>query len=104
MKRDLLNYLDNFLFVALMKAVCDNQLKTFLKVREKIRFPVSLDKTFWSSTLMTFLGLLINTVEQMVSIPTEKIIKARILIGSVLDKKKITIKQLEKICGFLNVL
>ena len=103
-ERDLLNYLNDFLFVALMKAVCNNQLKTFLKVCEKIRFPVSLDKTFWSSTLMTFLGLLINTVEQTVSIPTEKIIKARILIGWVLDKKKITIKQLEKICGFLNFL
>ena len=55
---------------------------------------------------MTFLGLLINTINQCVSIPIEKIRKAKQLINDVLQKKskKLTLNQLQKICGFLNFL
>ena len=40
------NYLDDFLFCALLKAVCDGQIDCFLKICQYINFPVSLDKTF----------------------------------------------------------
>ena len=55
---------------------------------------------------MTFLGLLIDTINQCVSIPVDKVQKARLLISEVLSKKskKITLNQLQKICGFLNFL
>ena len=46
-KKDLLNYLDDFLFVALLKALCDKQVSTFLDICKTINFPVSLEKTFW---------------------------------------------------------
>ena len=55
---------------------------------------------------MTFLGFLINTKEQTVSVPREKITKALNMINSVLSKKskKMTILQLQKNCGYLNFL
>ena len=81
-------------------------MKEFLKVCQMIRFPVSLEKTFWATNYLTFLGLLIDTLNQCVCIPTEKILKAKDLIGQVLGKKskKMTLKQLQRICGFLNFL
>ena len=105
-KKGVVNYLDDFLFAALIKYLCNNQVKVFLEICELIKFPVSMEKTFWASTSMTFLGMLIDTVNQCVAIPIEKIQKAKELIGEVLLKKsrKITLKQLQKICGFLNFL
>ena len=100
-----LSYLDDYFFVALLTALCNQQVQTFLHVCQKINFPVSIEKTFWSTTVLTFLGFLIDTVSQCVSLPVDKIEKGRNLIKSILEKKaggKVTIKQLQKICGFLN--
>ena len=72
-KRCVVNYLDDFLFAALLKLLCNNQVKEFLEVCSMINFPVSLEKTFWAATCMTFLGLLIDTVNQCVAIPIDKI-------------------------------
>ena len=100
------NYLDDFFFVALMKAICDNQLEVFLKVCERIKFPVSMEKTFWSNQYMTFLGLLIDTINQIICIPEEKIEKAKVMIVKLLNKKsnKATVGQIQELTGFLNFL
>ena len=105
-KKENVNYLDDFFFVALMKTLCDGQVQTFLDVCEQIKFPVSMEKTFWSTTNLTFLGLLIDTVNQLICIPTEKIDKAKDLISRTLNKrsKKITLQDLQKLTGFLNFL
>ena len=104
-KRECINYLDDYLFVALMKAICDGQVEVFLDICRIINFPVSLEKTFWGTTRgTTFLGLLIDTVKQLVCIPVEKIDRANELICQVLQKKnkKITVHQLQRLCGYLN--
>ena len=100
------NYLDDFLFVALLKAMCDAQIDLFLSICEQINFPVSLEKTVFSTMQIVFLGMLIDTVRQLVMIPLDKIAKARELITKALgkDSHKITLKQLQQICGFLNFL
>ena len=101
-----INYLDDFLFIALLEAFCNGQVELFLRVCSDINFPVSAEKTFYASTRLVFLGLLLDMVAQLVLIPAEKIAKAKQLIDDVLDRrsKKITIHQLQKICGFLNFL
>ena len=57
-KKENLNYLDDYLFAAAMKAMCDQQIQVFLDVCQDIKFPVALEKTYWGSTLLSFLGLL----------------------------------------------
>ena len=86
--------------------LCNNQVKEFLGICELICFPVSLEKTFWGTTKLVFLGLLIDTVNQWVCVPVDKVTKAVELIQSVLQKKskKLTLNQLQKICGYLNFL
>ena len=41
---------------------------------------------------------------QTVSVPVEKIVKAKELVKLVLLKKKVTVHQIQKLCGFLNFL
>ena len=105
-RKPLANYLDDYLFTAITKMLCDLQVQTFLDICSCICFPVSIEKTFWGMTSLTFLGLLIDTLTQIVSIPQEKIDKAKELISEALAKgsKKITFHQLQKIWGFLNFL
>ena len=103
-EKSLVNYMDDFLFAALLKLLCNNKVKEFLHICDMIAFPVSLEKTFWGTTKLVFLGLLIDTIKQCILIPIEKVRKAEELINSVMNKssKKVTLNQLQKICGFLN--
>ena len=100
------NYLDDFFFVALLRALCNSQVDEFIALCREINFPISLDKTFWGDTTIAFLGLLIDTVNQVVCIPTEKIERARLLINQILCSKnrKATIQQIQRLSGFLHFL
>ena len=102
--RKLVNYLDNYLFIALLKLLCNTQVREFLWVCEHIQFPVSLEKTFWVTTQLMFLGLLIDTIAQTVSLPHNKIIKTLQIISQILNSKswKVTVKQLQRLCSMLN--
>ena len=105
-KKDNINYLDDFFFADLVKLLCNRQINTFLEVCDKVKFPVSMEKTFWATTKLSFLGLLLDTVQQLICIPIEKIQKAKNMIDMALSKKnsKITLHQLQQITGFLNFL
>ena len=102
--KDLVNYLDDFLFMALLRAVCDAQIQQFLDLCESIKFPVSIEKTVWGDTWIIFLGLLINAVQKLICIPEDKITRAIQLIDDILNQKKhkATVHQIQKLCGFLN--
>ena len=102
--KDTVNYLDDYYFVALWKALCDWQIREFLRICEIIKFPVSMDKTVWGCTVITFLGFLIDSINQVIAIPVDKVERAKVIINRVLNKssKKLTLHELQKICGFLN--
>ena len=104
--KPLVNYLDDFFFVVLYKAWCDRQVQDFLDICHEIQFPVSLEKTFWGTLVLVFLGLLIDTTRQVVCIPVEKINKAMDMIAFFLNKrnKKATVLQFQRLCGSLNFL
>ena len=64
-----------------------------------------MEKTFWGTTRIEFLGLLIDTILQIICIPVEKILKGHQLITNALHRKRnITLENLQKITGFLNFL
>ena len=104
--KPLVNYLDDYFFAALRKLMCDSQLRVFLDICEQIKFPVSLEKTEWSTNFIVFLGLLIDTVNQVVCIPAEKITKALDMVEYFFNKrnKKATVLQIQRLCGTLNFL
>ena len=43
-KKDTVNYLDDFFFAALMKFLCDEQMRIFMQICSEISFPVSIEK------------------------------------------------------------
>ena len=104
--RPLINYLDDYLFVALMRSVCNWQMQTFLQVCREINLPVSAKRTHWASEMLVFLGFLVDGKNKIVLIPIDKLHKANELISEFLQhkKKKVTVLKLQQLCGFLNFL
>ena len=105
-KKPNVNYLDDYLFAAAVKAMCDWQMRVFLEVCEEIQFPVALEKTFWGTNVLTFLGMLLDTQKQLIGIPMDKLLKALSWVEYFLNKnkKKATVHEFQKLCGILNFL
>ena len=105
-KQSLVNYLDDYFFAALLAWLYDKQVNAFLKVCEEIRFPVALEKTFWSNPLMTFLGLLLDSERQIICIPLEKLEKACTMLDLLLGRRsrKAKVLEMQQLCGYLNFL
>lgn len=58
----------------------------------------------WGSQIMVFLGLTIDTVRQIVTIPEEKRQKALTSLDKILRSKKIKVIEIQKLTGLLNFL
>lgn len=97
-------YLDDYFFVQLLKSNCDWQVTIFLEICKDINFPVSEDKTVWGCQEIIFLGLLLNSLLQVVSIPENKRQKALDALDRVLRAKKVKVIELQKLTGQLNFL
>ena len=68
----LTNYQDDFLFAALAKYLCNLMLQTFLEMCSFLGVPTSEEKTEWGSTVMVFLGILLDGEYHILVIPEEK--------------------------------
>ena len=86
------NYLDDFLFVAWMKALCNELVQKFLDICKEINFPVAMEKTHWDTRIIVFLGMLLNTKEQVICVPKW------------LKSKKMTVLKLQQVTRLLNFL
>ena len=98
------NYLDDFLFAAITKMLCNFLIQEFLSLCSTINLPVALEKMEWATTLIVFLDILLDEKRLLLSIPLEKQEKALKLLNDITGKKKMTVKQLQVLTGYLNFL
>ena len=103
-KNFVINYLDDFLFITIYEEECNEITETFLQLYEELGVPVALEKTEWASARMVFLGILIDGINACIAVPEEKHIRAVHQLKELLARKKATVKELEKLAGFLNFL
>ena len=102
--RRAVNYLDDYLFISYLKELCNQQIRTFLEICKDINLPIAMEKTQWACKVIIFLGLLLNTIRQVICVPQEKINKAVQLIEEMKSSKKgkVMIHQVQRLCGILN--
>ena len=103
-KKETVNYLDDFLFAALIKLICDQQVETFFEGMRGHQFSSITGKDMLVEHDYGVSGLLIDTIRQLVCIPKEKILRAQELINESLSKRKITLHRLQRLCEYLNFL
>jgi hypothetical protein len=98
-----MHYLDDFLFVGQQDSLeCIDLLNNFQKICDFIGVPIAQEKTEGPVTKLTFLGLEIDTIEQRVRIPENKISQLREKIRAALSRKKLSLKEMQSIIGSLN--
>ena len=98
------NYLDNYLFVQLTEQSCNQLVSTFLHLCQEIGRPVAEEKTEYATSIITFLGFLLNGETYHLSIPQDKVDKAMGMLRFGLSNKKVTIKMIQRLAGTLNFL
>ena len=84
--------------------MCNYMVSQFLLLCEELGILISLDKTEWASELIVFLGILLNGRDLSLSIPVDKRDRAIELLMDMKNRKKSTVKELQKLCGYLNFL
>ena len=98
----MVHVLDDFIIVHKSPAKCLQQLKQFLFMCADIGIPMAMEKTLGPYQLITFLGYELDTINMESRLPKEKIIKCREIVEYILQKDKITLKELQSVIGLLN--
>ena len=96
------HYLDDFIFIgSSLSNDCAVLMHTFKSISASLGVPIADEKTVGPTTVLTFLGLVIDTVLMMVRIPQEKLEKLQNLLAPLLSAKKIRLKELESVVGLM---
>ena len=103
-RKTVTNYLDDFLFIALLKVICDGMIRDFIQLCNELKVPIVQEKTEWGTDMLVFLGILLEGRHRRLCIPIEKQEKALHLLNDISAKRKATIKDLQVLTGFLNFL
>lgn len=96
------HYLDDFIFAGSdSTSDCSVLMNCFLHVSEELGIPIAENKTTGPTTVLSFLGFIIDTDLMMVRIPQDKLERLHVSLTSILSKKKITLKELESVTGLM---
>ena len=98
------NYLDDYLFIETSEDSCNRLVQDFIQLCEYIGCPISYEKTEWASQYVIFLGILLDVRNFLLCIPEDKKLKAIGLVRYTITKRKLTVKQIQKLTGTLNFL
>lgn len=95
--------LDDFFFAGPpLSSKCKVDLEMFFKITEYLGIPIKHEKTQWPSTEIIIYGIQLNSISMTATLPQDKLEKAHGLINSFKNKKRIQLKDLQQIIGFLN--
>ena len=101
--RNQLHYLDDFLFwSAAGSSECAEFLATAIRVCHTLGLPSAPEKTAGPTTTLTFLGIEIDTVQQQLRLPAEKLQRLRQILALWASKKWPTKLELQSLLGHLS--
>jgi hypothetical protein len=95
--------LDDFIFVGPPGSpLCKQQLELFISLCSSICLPIKHSKTVHPCNSVVVHGFLLDTISMHVIFPPEKIHKTTVLLQDFSRKRRITLRELQSICGLLN--
>lgn len=95
--------LDDFLFLGKSNTnQCKRGLLTFCEITKALGVPLKEDKTVYPTTVLTFLGLELDSEAMEIRLPQDKLAKLRTELLAMSRRKKATLQQLQSLIGLLN--
>lgn len=98
----IVHYVDDFCLIAPDRPSCQRLISCFENVCAKLGVPLASDKSEGPATRLVFLGLEIDSVQQLVSIPHSKLHKIIAKVQGALDRNSITLRELQSLIGSLS--
>lgn len=101
--QSVIHYLDDFLCIGSKDSnVCSVLLHSAERVAKEFGVPLAAEKTEGPTSVITFLGISIDTVNMECRLPEEKLVTLRAEVGRVAGLKKVQLKVLQSLLGKLN--
>ena len=98
----LLHYLDDFLTLGPPQSeVCHHNLATLKLLCHSLGVPLALEKVEGPTTCLPFLGIIIDTNRMEARLPDDKLARIQGLLGTWLDRKKATKREILSLVGLL---
>ena len=95
--------LDDFMFFGKPNTnECLLGLNSFLQLAKSVNIDVKHEKTIFPSTQVELHGLLVDTKKMEISLPQDKLSKARDLVRDMSHRKGTTLRELQSLIGYLN--
>ncbi len=100
---DIFHYLDDFLVMGPPgSSICNDNLAILLKVCADLGVPLAPEKQEGPSPILTFLGIIIDTLKGELRLPAEKLQRLLVTLDEWLPRHACTRKQLESLIGTLH--
>ena len=97
-----LHYLDEFLTIGQpCSNECYQNLHIMIQVCQLLNVPLAIGKVEGPSTLLEFLGILLDTVRMEAHLPVDKLARLRTTVSDWLDKRNATKRQILSLVGIL---
>lgn len=101
--RNFLHYLDDFFFCGPPASQeCERALEVAVSVCQRLGLPVAPEKVVGPATVMTFLGIELDTVNEEVRLPQDKLLRLQSSLATWGQRKNATKHQLQSLLGQLN--
>lgn len=95
------HYLDDFLILGRTEEECGKNLALFQKVCNKLGIPLAPEKTAGPSTVLEFLGIIIDTRNLTIRLPDRKKRDLQQIIAELTSRKSATKEELQSLAGKL---
>jgi hypothetical protein len=95
-------YVDDFLIIAETKEECQAALRSLIAVLRSLGFRIAWNKVVDPTQCLTFLGIELDSVAGTASLNPEKRTHLTQLLQSLLTKKRLSKKQLQRLAGKLS--
>ncbi|XP_053374216.1 uncharacterized protein LOC128546843 [Mercenaria mercenaria] len=97
------HYLDDFLFGGKPKSLeCHSLLEQFFELCKDLNVPLADNKTVYPTTVLIFVGLVLDSDEMVIRIPQEKLKELKEKLQIMLSKSKTTLRHLQSLIGSLS--
>ena len=96
------HYIDDFLFVVAVGPSAQEQLTAALALCSRLGVPMSNEKLEGPCTMLTFLGIELDTVLMIARLSAERLKELQLLLLSWVRKRVATVKELQSLTGILN--
>lgn len=100
--KDIIVYLDDFLLVADTYDNCQKALHELMKLVRELGFQINYNKVEGPYQKLTFLGLVLNSINMTITVPDQKITEIHTLLINTLHARKITKRRIQQLVGKLN--